>query len=108
MVAKDHGESIEGKRAEIIDASPDALACASAGAGQPVGSRAAPARCAAGRPPPLAGILTEGVAAQVGVRANEVVGGVAHEVGRADGEGSKVVDAAAVDGGGSCRTGCCR
>ena len=34
-VAKDHGESIEGKRAEIIDASPDALAYASAGAGQP-------------------------------------------------------------------------
>src|SRR3954451_13770538 len=67
---------------------------------QPVASRAAGGTCA-GRPPPLAGILTEGVAAQVGVRANEVVGGVAHEVGRADGEGcSKVVDAAAVDGGG--------
>ena len=35
MVANDHGERIEGKRAEIIDASPDALAYASAGAGQP-------------------------------------------------------------------------
>src|SRR5271166_679699 len=33
IVAKDHGESIEGKRAEIIDASPDALAYASARAG---------------------------------------------------------------------------
>ena len=38
-VANDHRESIEGKRAEIIDASPDALACASAGAGEPTVSQ---------------------------------------------------------------------
>ena len=35
VVANDHGKCIQGKRAEIIDASPDALAYASAGAGQP-------------------------------------------------------------------------
>jgi hypothetical protein len=34
MVAEDQRESIEGKRAEIVDASPDALASASAGAGR--------------------------------------------------------------------------
>ena len=59
------------------------------------------ARTGAILPPPLAGILEEGVTAQVGVHAKDVVGGVAAKGAGADGQGSKHVgDAASLDGGG--------
>jgi hypothetical protein len=53
-------------------------------------------------PPPLPGTLElEGVTAQVGVHAEDVVGGVAAEGAGADGQSSKQVgDAASLDGGG--------
>src|SRR5438270_626110 len=41
MVATDHGASIEGERAEVIDASPAALACAARAADGPCSSGAA-------------------------------------------------------------------